>query len=55
MRYNTTDSFRSYRVTLDNGKAVSVSAPSPQRARIRIERELAKRGSSLTIRSIREI
>jgi len=42
-------SMNTYTVSLSNGKTVRVSAPSPQRAVTRIEREIARKGLSLTI------
>lgn len=46
---------RTYAVKLSNDKTLSVTAPSPQRARLRVEREIGKRESSVTVISVKEI
>lgn len=40
---------KTYSVILSNGKSATVLAPSPQRARQRIEREIDRLGSKVTV------
>ena len=43
---------KTFTATLSNGKSVTITAPSVQRARLRLEREIAKRGSKVQIISV---
>lgn len=52
MNVNSTRNWPTFSVKLSNGKTAKVKAPSPQRARQRVERMIEQAGSRVTIVSV---